>query len=363
MNKIHSLYIHIPFCEHICDYCDFPKLQYFPIFSKKYLARLEEELHSYNIKNLDTIYIGGGTPTSLSDEEFELLLNFLKPYSNGVIEYTIEANPESLSLNKIKLLKKFGVNRVSIGVESTNDKILKSINRHHTFNDVKIAISRLNSAGIDNISVDLILGLPNVSKIILSKDLDNVLSLNIKHLSCYSLTVHKHTKFGIQGITPPSDDVLRDFYDLVEEKTKSKGFIHYEVSNYCLLGYESKHNMTYWKDEEYYGIGMGASGYVEGIRYTNTKSINDYLNEKFVSEKENITLDDDITYFIMLNLRTIHGLSFIDFSKRFKYDLFKAKKNEILELIKENYLIINNDRLIPTYNGMMILDQIILKLI
>ena len=151
MNKPQSLYIHIPFCEHICDYCDFPKLQYFRIFAQKYIDVLIEEIESLQIDSLKTIYIGGGTPTALEDDLFLKLLSYLDKYLKNVIEYTMEANPESLSINKLKMMKEHGVNRLSIGVESTNDKILKAINRHHTFFDVKNAVNNARKFGFDNI--------------------------------------------------------------------------------------------------------------------------------------------------------------------------------------------------------------------
>ena len=205
-NSPKSLYIHIPFCEALCDYCDFPKLQYFTFFAAKYLIYLQKELDSYNIgKDLKTIYIGGGTPTSLEDHLFEKLLKMVLPYTKNIQEYTIEANPESLSLNKLKLMKNYGVNRLSIGVESTDDKILKTINRHHTFSDVKKAIKMAKEVGFDNINVDLILGLPHCLKPQLKKDLDNLLSLPITHISCYSLSIHPHTSFYLRGIKERKD--------------------------------------------------------------------------------------------------------------------------------------------------------------
>ena len=247
MNKIHSLYIHIPFCNKICDYCDFTKLQYFRNFATNYLKALKDELKSYKIKNLKTIYVGGGTPTALEDDLFLELLQTIDPYTKSVKEYTFEANPESLSLEKIKMLQEHGVNRISIGVQTTNDKILKAVNRDHTFEQVKTAIKKLKENGIDNINVDLILGLPHTSKKILKEDLKNVLSLDIKHISCYGLTVNPHTALFNKGFKEPESDVLRDFYDEVEQTLKENGFIHYEVSNWAKPSYQSEHNLTYWR--------------------------------------------------------------------------------------------------------------------
>ena len=361
MNKVTSLYIHIPFCENICDYCDFTKLQYFRNFAEQYLARLNEELNE-TVKNKDlrTIYVGGGTPTSLDDDLFLKLLEMIEPYSKEVEEYTFECNPESLSLNKIKMMKKYGVNRVSIGVESTDDKILKSINRHHTFLDVKNAVKNLRENGIDNINLDLILGLPNVSEKLLEKDIINILSLKPSHISCYSLTVHEHTKFFINGVNPPSDEFAYNAYKKVDELLKD--YIHYEVSNWCLPSKGSIHNLVYWQNKEYYGIGLGASGYIGDIRYKNTTNLNEYLNGINHRDEEKVTLKDLEEYQIMLNLRTIEGLDLDLFKLIFNKDLYAYKKDVIDSYIESGHLLKEDNLLIPTFDGMMILDKIVVDL-
>ena len=354
MNKVKSLYIHIPFCNKICDYCDFTKLQYFRNFAVSYLDALKDELKSYHIEDLKTIYVGGGTPTALEDDLFEELLEIIDTYTEGVKEYTFEANPESLSLNKIRLLKEHGVNRVSLGVQTTNDKILQMVNRDHSFKQVQEAIKHLKEEGIDSINVDLILGLPHTSEKILKEDLKNVLSLEAKHISCYGLTVNPHTALYNKGFKEPEGDVLRNFYDIVEQELINNGFVHYEVSNWAKPGYQSEHNLTYWRNETYYGCGLGASGYIGGIRYKNTINLSQYLTRVFVSEKEQVSERDKLTYQIMLNLRTIEGLDI---------SFVKDKEKEIDSLISGGLLIKKCNRLIPTYQGMMVLDQIILKLI
>ena len=355
MNKdIKSLYIHIPFCNKICDYCDFTKLQYFRNFAVKYLKALQKELESYHIGQLKTIYVGGGTPTALEDDLFLELLEIIYPYSKEIEEYSFEANPESLTLNKIKLLKKYGVNRISIGVQTTNDKILKMVNRDHSFTQVQEAVKNLKENGIDNINVDLILGLPHTSEKILKEDIKNILSLDIKHVSCYGLTVHEHTALYSRGIKEPDGDLLRKYYDIVEKTLTNSGFIHYEVSNWCKPGYQSEHNLTYWRNEQYYGCGLGASGYIKDIRYKNTVNLDKYLKGEYIAETENVSLKDKDTYQIILNLRTIEGLDI---------SFVKGKEKEVNDLINSGLLYLKKDRLVPTYQGMMILDQIILNLL
>ena len=363
-NHISSLYIHIPFCESICDYCDFTKLQYFRIFAVPYLKQLKKELEETVVdKDIKTIYVGGGTPTSLEDDLFLQLLKIIEPYSLNVKEYTFECNPESLSIEKIKMMKRFGVNRISIGVESTNEKILHSINRHHSFSDVIEASENLRDNGITNINFDLILGLPNVSEKMLEQDIKNILSLNPEHISCYSLTVNEHTVFYLNKIDPPSEEYAYEAYKMINEILNKNGYVHYEVSNWAKPGKESAHNFAYWKNEQYYGIGLGASGYIGNIRYKNTTNLDKYLKGINNKEVEIVGQNDLEEYQIMLNLRTNLGLSLTQFNKLFNKDLYIEKKEIIDSYIKDGYLFLDKDRLIATFEGMMILDKITLDLI
>ncbi len=289
------------------------------------------------------------------------MLTLIDPYTKKVKEYTFEANPESLSLEKITLLKSHGVNRISLGVESTNDDILKAINRKHTFKNVVEVTNLLRENGFDNLSFDLILGLPNVTTKMLIKDLENLVLLNPEHISCYSLTVHPNTMFGIKNIPEPSDDLMREAYDLVNNYLENNGYEHYEVSNWSKPDKESKHNLVYWKDEQYYGVGLGAASYMGNYRYLNTKSITKYNAGEYRYEREEVTAEDDKEYFIMLNLRTKYGLSFSEYQKRFNED-FESKYSDVIDkLIKEKYLVKKDKKIIATYPGMMVLDYLILS--
>ena len=363
-NKVNALYVHIPFCQHICHYCDFPKLQYFRLFAEKYIDSLVKEITQVvDNKDLSTIYIGGGTPTSLDDDLFEKLLIFLSSYAQKVKEYTIEANPESLSEHKIQLLKKYGVNRVSIGVESTDNKVLEEIGRKHTFGDVQKVVELLRQNGLDNINLDLILGLPNVTDEMVKKDINNILMFKPKHISAYSLTVHEHTMFYLNAQKEPSEDFSRSLYDLVHTLLLLHGYEHYEISNFALPGYQSKHNLVYWRNEQYYGCGLGAAGYIGNTRYKNTTNLSKYLKGEYIEEKEVLNEHDIEVYQVMLNLRTSEGLDLDAYKTLFNKDLYQEKKKKIVELLEQKYLYIHQNHLIPTYSGMMILDQIILKLI
>ena len=196
-----ALYVHIPFCHNICGYCDFTKLIYNKKLADEYLLSLKKELCSLNIKHqLKTVYVGGGTPSSLEDEQFSFLLRMLRTHLGKDYEFTVECNPESLSLTKLEIMKQCGVNRLSIGVESTDDDVLRAIGRQHTFKMVKDVAQEAKGMEMENISLDLIIGLPHVSKEMLRKDIENLIALDVKHISCYSLTVHPNTKFYLDGI-------------------------------------------------------------------------------------------------------------------------------------------------------------------
>ena len=363
MNKVKSLYVHIPFCDSICDYCDFTKLLYNDKFAKEYLENLKRELDDYSPFFVETIYIGGGTPTSLPYDYLAELLKMLSKYSSNVKEYTVEANPENLNPEKLSLLKEYGVNRISIGVQTTNDEISKKINRGHTFEEVKQAIKNAREIGFSNINIDLIIGLPNVTKSMFEKDLENIVSLGVNHISCYSLTVHPNTVFYRKNIEEPTPEFARELYDFAHEFLAKKGFVHYEISNWAKEGKMSLHNLTYWNNENYYGIGLGASGYLGSKRYKNFINIQKYGKVGFIEETEEVENKDLRTYQLLTNLRTIFGLDLEKFKNLFNEDLLVTKKNEVYELIKEKLIVVENNKLKPTYEGMMVLDQILLKLI
>ena len=196
INNIKHLYIHVPFCNSICFYCDFCHRVYDSDLVDKWLNKLEKEINDNCKDQYETIYIGGGTPSCLSINQLDRLLSLIKPYSNDVIEYTIEINPESLDIDKINLLNKYHINRVSMGVQSSDNEILKNIGRRHTFEDVKKAINLLKENGINNISVDLMYSLPNQTIDILNTTIDDILSLNVPHISLYSLTIEENSVFG-----------------------------------------------------------------------------------------------------------------------------------------------------------------------
>lgn len=352
-----SVYIHIPFCNTICSYCDFPKLYSSVCNKKKYLKELKKEiLKKYKNEQIKTIYIGGGTPSILSINELKELLEITNIFSKEKdIEFTVECNIESIDETKLKLMKKYNVNRISIGVESFDKKNILFLNRHH---NKKEAISKIKliKKYFDNINIDLMYAIPIENIKTLKKDINLLLKLKIPHISCYSLIIEPHTKLYNDNIEYIDEDLDYKMFNLICKKLKK--YHHYEISNFSLLGYESKHNLTYWNNEEYYGFGMGASGYINGIRYNNTKNITEYLNGNYTIEKNKLTEKEQMQEEMFLGLRKLEGVNKSNFEK--KYHKKIEEVFEIQNLIKEKRLCMNSDyiyinpKYIYTSNDIMI---------
>lgn len=361
INKANSLYVHIPFCADICSYCDFSKLIYLEKWVKQYIPALIFELNEYNISKVKTIYVGGGTPTCLNDKDFDYILGILVTHLKDKYEFTIEANIESLTENKLKIMKKYGVNRLSIGVQSSNDEILMKMSRHYTFEQAKKVI-KLARQYINNINVDLIYAYPTQTKAMLMKDLKSFVSLKADHISTYSLTIDCSTKYYLEGYREANQDIQREFYDCILKYLRLHGYQRYEVSNFAKKNKYSRHNLTYWKNRHYYAIGLGASGYLGNIRYQNTKNINDYIMKKYISDEEKINKSDFKEYYLITNLRLSEGFSIKDYIRRFNVNPLIEYKDELKKLKKEDLIFYNNDRIKATDNGIMLLDYILIKL-
>ena len=333
-----SAYIHIPFCDKICNYCDFCKRYSNNLVIDKYLKALEQDIkENYQKEVLKTIYIGGGTPSSLSINQLTKLMKIVKLLKlDNNYEFTFECNPENITEEKLILLKKNGVNRISIGVESTNDKFLKYLGRNHNFKMIQEKVSLIKKY-ISNINVDLIYALPGESIADLKKDLHNIVNLNVNHVSTYSLEIHQHTIFSIKRIKNISSDIDSDMYKLICKFLKENGFKHYEVSNFCKDNTYSRHNMVYWNNNEYYGFGLGASGYVNSIRYDNTRNFYKYINGNRVLNVEKLKKEDKISYELILGFRLINGINKEEFKKKYGIDL--VNQYNVKELIKKGYLI------------------------
>ena len=362
-NKPNSLYIHIPFCEHVCSYCDFTKLFYNQKFEKPYLDALETEIKSKVTNKISTLYFGGGTPTALSDSGFERILTFASKYLTNEYEFTVEANVENLTESKLDIMKKCGVNRLSIGVQSTCNALLKEIGRHHTFEDAQKIIKLAKSKGFNNINIDLIYGFKNQTLDDLKKDVEEFIKLDIDHISIYSLIVEKGSILFNKNYKEQDEDESRKFYEYIVSFLRKNGYERYEISNFARNNKYSKHNLTYWHNEEYFGCGLGASGYVGGVRYENTKSLPEYLKGNFISSSEKVDKNSLFEYFLITNLRLEKGFLKTKFEDTFGISFIDKYGNKIKNFGLETYFDLSGDSVRLTDEGLMLMDFVLLKLI
>ena len=340
-----SVYIHIPFCSSICSYCDFSKFYYNEDWVNQYLEALNNEIDlNYKGEVLKTLYIGGGTPSCLNIEQLTELFNIIKKFNLSTkVEFTFECNVENINKEKLEFLYKKGVNRLSIGVQTFNNDLLKILNRHHTKEEVIEKINLAKSIGFNNINVDLIYAIPKEDMNILKNDLDLFLSLNINHISTYSLIIEPNTKLYIDKFKNIDEDLDYEMYKYICTKLKKNGYNHYEISNFAKDGYESSHNLTYWNNEEYYGFGLGASGYVNGIRYDNTKNLNKYLNKNYIYESHELELKETIENEFILGLRKVKGINKKIFQD--KYNINIKDINHVKKLITDGKLLEDEDNI------------------
>ena len=366
--KLTSAYVHIPFCTQICYYCDFSKvfIKNQPVDS--YLEHLLEEFRSYDIQKLRTLYIGGGTPTALSAPQLEVLLDGLtKNLDLSVLEeLTIEANPGDLDADKIAVLKHSPVNRVSLGVQTFDDKMLKKIGRSHLEKDIYENIDRLKLAGFDNISIDLIYALPGQTMDQVKENVAKAIELDIPHMSLYSLILENHTVFMNRmrrGKLPlPKEELEAEMFEYIIAELERAGFEHYEISNFSKSGFESRHNLMYWDNAEYYGIGAGASGYVDGVRYKNHGPIRHYLSAVEAGDaritEEHLSQKEQMEEEMFLGLRKKSGVSMARFEEKFGRS-FEGLYGEIIrDLVQQGLMQIDGDRVRMTKRGLFLGDTV-----
>ncbi|HEO5648235.1 TPA: oxygen-independent coproporphyrinogen III oxidase [Streptococcus agalactiae] len=373
LKKPTSAYVHIPFCTQICYYCDFSK-----VFIKNqpvdaYLQALIREFRSYDITELRTLYIGGGTPTSISAVQLDYLLTELSRdlNLNTLEEFTIEANPGDLTVDKIEVLQKSAVNRVSLGVQTFNDKHLKRIGRSHNEAQIYSTIDALKTAGFQNISIDLIYALPGQTMDDVRSNVAKALSLNIPHLSLYSLILEHHTVFMNKmrrgKLHLPTEDLEAEMFEYIISEMERNGFEHYEISNFTKPGFESRHNLMYWDNVEYYGVGAGASGYLDGIRYRNRGPTQHYL--KGVSEgnarlsEEVLSKNEMMEEELFLGLRKKEGVSIGKFEQKFGTSFEKRYGQIVQELQSDGLLKENNGFIQMTKKGLFLGDTVAEKFI
>lgn len=368
-----SAYVHIPFCTQICYYCDFSKvfIKNQPVDS--YLEHLIEEYDSYDIKKLRTLYIGGGTPTALSAPQLAFLLKKLtdKLDLSYLEELTIEANPGDLDREKIAVLKDSPVNRVSLGVQTFNDRMLKQIGRSHSEKDIYENIANLKKAGFDNISIDLIYALPKQTMEDVKTNVAKAIALDIPHMSLYSLILENHTVFMNRmrrGKLPlPKEDLEAEMFEYIIAELEKAGFDHYEISNFSKPGFESRHNLMYWDNAEYYGIGAGASGYVNGVRYKNHGPIRHYMQAVEAGnarvQEEVLTLKEQMEEEMFLGLRKKSGVSKKRFEEKFGLSFEDQYGAVVSELTEQGLLVPDRDIVRMTKQGLFLGDTVAEKFI
>lgn len=368
-----GLYIHIPFCIRKCAYCDFASFSGVGSDVRaRYIDRLCQEIESYKVNKrvgVDTVFFGGGTPSLLDPDELSRILSTVRSTFDLTpdAEITMEMNPGTLSEEKVRAYASLGVNRASIGCQSFNENELKILGRIHNSSLIYDAVSIVRSAGITNISFDLMYGIPEQTKDSFAHTLREALSLEPSHLSVYGLILEEGTPFydARQRLPLPSEDEECDMYSLASKILGEKGFLHYEISNYARPGYECRHNLKYWRDEEYIGVGLAAYSYYGKKRFGNTAKLDEYISNGYVEYRygESITENDEAFEYVMMRLRLAEGFSLLDYRARFGVDFTKGREDLIERYRTLGYLDISDDRIRLTECGFYISNTILSDLL
>lgn len=364
-----SLYVHIPFCKQKCLYCDFPSYAGKENLMEKYIAALCKEILdkgcNYVIK---TIFIGGGTPSYLNEILLEkLLLSISKLNLSETCEFTIECNPGTLNENKLKIMKKYNVNRLSIGLQSTNNKLLKKIGRIHTYEAFKENYKLARKIGFDNINIDIMFGLPDMDISIWKNTLNDVISLKPDHISAYSLIIEEGTCFyklyNDDKLNLPKEEEERKMYSIAKEILNNSGYLQYEISNYSKAHKQCEHNKVYWKDEEYLGLGVSSSSFVNNKRIKNIDSIDDYINnilnnQSVCAEIYENTVEDNMEEFVFMGLRMIEGIDIDEFERRFHKSIYEVYGKEIRKHLEDELLICSQGKLYLSPRGIEVSNYV-----
>ena len=344
-----AVYIHIPFCKRICSYCDFPKVLHIDSFVDDYLDALHNEImNKYDGERISTIYVGGGTPSCLSSKERVKLFRILTIFNKTPdCEFTFECNPMDINESLLDDLVQGGVNRVSIGVQSFDINNLKFMERNSEFDDINDKLEMIRRRGIDSINIDLMYAIPGEKLSTLKKDLAKFVKLKPTHISTYSLIIEDHTKIKNQNVQYISEDLDAKMYETIVKYLEDYGYKRYEVSNFSLEGFESKHNLNYWDNGEYYGFGLGASGFIGNVRYTNTRNLHEYIRGNYVAYSdildERMHMDNEL----MLGLRKIEGINVNTFFEKYGCNIqeeYPKLKDFILNkkiIYKDGYIKVN----------------------
>jgi oxygen-independent coproporphyrinogen-3 oxidase len=312
-----ACYVHVPFCHKICYYCDFCHVVYRRELVHAWLEALAAELRAYPPGELKTLYIGGGTPSCLSLEETSSLLSLFAPSLPKAEEVTIEINPESLTREKAQLYADLGINRASLGFEAAQPDMLRKLNRSAGVKETAAAVRMLQEAGISNISLDLLYSLPGQTMAMLQESVEAALRMHPVHLSLYSLTIEPDTVFGKKGVKSCEEDLEADMYEWICRRLQEAGYMQYEISNFCLPGFASQHNLCYWHYDDFSGYGCGASGKEGEGRYDHTRSLRVYLKNPLAREWIPLSREDRMFEMIMMGMRLKQGMDKQLFQARF----------------------------------------------
>lgn len=361
--EVKSAYIHIPFCVRICTYCDFNKyfIQNQPVDT--YLDCLITEMQQSEVRKLETVFVGGGTPTALDYQQLEKLLVAITDTFEIKGEFSFEANPDELTIEKVQLLKDYGVNRLSMGVQTFKPELLDILGRTHKTEDIYQSVANARQVGIPSISLDLMYHLPNQTLEDFQDSLEKALSMDIDHISSYGLILEPKTKFYNMyrkgQLKVPNEDIGEEMYEYLLERMEQSEMHQYEISNFGKVGHESEHNKVYWKNEGYYGFGAGASGYVNGERYNNVNPVNHYIkkvqnNERPLLNSTFPTETEQMEEEMFLGLRMNIGVDKDKFSQKFGKTLEEVYGQTIEDLIQRELLIEQNGHITMTERGKVI---------
>ncbi len=368
-----GLYVHIPFCLKKCNYCDFCSFSNLSIDERtQYIKRLLNEIEGYKRKpkiSLNSIFFGGGTPSLLAEKDFSLIADKIGEIFeiSDDTEFTVEVNPKTVTEDKLLNFKKNGVNRISIGMQSIHENELKKLGRVYSFEDFRGCYNMVINAGITNTSVDVMYGIPEQTLDSFRETLSKVIELSPQHISVYGLILEEGTPFfeNVNSLNLPTEDEECDMYYLASQMLRNAGYSHYEISNYAQNGYEARHNLKYWHNKEYIGVGISAYSNFEGYLYGNTKDFNSYIKESGISSEhfELITEKDSMFEYAMLNLRLKNGFSLIEYRNRFGIDFCFGKEDKISSYIEGGFLKIENERIFLTEKGFYVSNTILSQII
>ena len=365
-----GLYLHTPFCVRKCNYCDFcsfPEEGVSSLQRAEYIDTLVAEITGYKREPkiaVDTVFFGGGTPSLLAPSEIERIFTAIGETFEIApdAEITIEANPKTLSREKLELYRNLGINRLSIGLQSIHENEQKSLGRVHNYTDFIDNFKLARASGFDNISVDLMYGIPEQTTSSFSETLDAVIALQPEHISAYGLIIEEGTPFFKmrESLPIPTEDAECDMYRLAVEKLSAAGYSHYEISNYARAGRESRHNLHYWRLDEYIGVGIAAHSFFEGRRYSNPESLAEYTKD---SRMYTESADDREFEYAMLAFRLAEGLSLTDFEKRFSHSFTDGREELISRYTSLGYMRLCDGRLALTDDGMYVSNAILSELL